>query len=110
MAALLWHSVPRLDSPNKIWLLPEPVARWLGIGLLLGPLYTALTEFLAGAPQGSSWNHPLAWIVTGAGLLVGATGAFFRPGGLDLGRWFAVLTDYAFTPKRAAWRPTGGVE
>lgn len=106
----MWHPVPRLDSPNKIWLLPEPVARWLGVGLMLGPIYAALSEFLTGQRQGVSWEHPLAWIVTGAGLAVGATGAFFRPGGLDLGRWLSVLLDYALTPKRATWKPVGGSE
>jgi len=106
----MWHAVPRLDSPDKIWLLPKPVACWLGVGVLLGPIYSALAEYLAGQRQGASWDHPLAWIVTGVGLAVGVTGAFFRPGGLDLGRWLSVVLDYALTPKRATWRPTGGSE
>ena len=29
----LWHPVPRLDRPDRLWLLPAPQAKWLAGGL-----------------------------------------------------------------------------
>jgi hypothetical protein len=40
--------------------------------------------------------------------MVGTVGAFWRPGGLHVGEWGAVLADWLLTPRKAVWEPTGG--
>jgi len=102
----MWHAVPRLDRPNKVWLLPAPVAKWIGMGVLAGPIFAQLGELVAW-PQGTAWDHGLTWIVWLAGMAAGVTGAFVRPGGHDLGYWLSAVLNYTATPKRARWRPGG---
>jgi len=101
----LWHPVPRLDAPDRLWLLPAPQAKWLGAGLFSGPLLAQLLAFFGGYGPTDVWGLPAVWIAWLAGLLVGAVGAFWRPGGLHLGRWASVLVDWLLVPKNAVWRP-----
>jgi hypothetical protein len=44
----LWHPVPRLDAPDRLWLLPAPQAKWLGAGLFSGPLVAQLLNACTG--------------------------------------------------------------
>ena len=50
----------------------------------------------------------IVWLVWLAGLIVGAVGAFWRPGGLHLGEWASVLVNFVLVPRRAVWKPQGG--
>ena len=104
----LWHGAPRLDSPDRLWLLPAPQAKWLGAGLFSGPLLAQLLGSLGGYGPSEVWSQPIVWLVWLTGALVGAVGAFWRPGGLHVGAWAAVLADWLLVPRRAVWRPTGG--
>ena len=106
----LWHGVPRLDSPDRLWLLPAPQAKWLGAGLISGPLVAQLLVFFGGYGRADVWSLPVVWAVWALGLVLGALGAFLRPGGLHVGEWVAVLVDYVLVPRRAVWRPGGGGE
>jgi hypothetical protein len=103
----LWHPVPRLDAPDRVWLLPAPQAKWLGAGLFSGPLAAQLLAVLGGYSPAAVWGLPVVWLVWLAGLAFGALGAFWRPGGLHVGQWLGVLVDWLLVPRRAAWKPTG---
>jgi hypothetical protein len=103
----LWHPVPRLDAPDRLWLLPAPQAKWLGAGLFSGPLAAQLLVFFAGYGPAAVWGLPAVWLVWLAGLVLGAAGAFWRPGGLHVGQWLGVLVDWLLVPRRCVWRPTG---
>lgn len=100
----LWHTTPRLDSADKLWILPAPVAKWLGGAFVAGP---AAAQALVLAGHAHPWGAPGLWAAWALALLVGAGGAFVRPGGLDLARWAGVLVAYALLPKRAVWKPVG---
>jgi hypothetical protein len=104
----LWRTVPRLDSPDRLWLLPAPQAKWLGAGVFSGPLLAHLLAFLGGYSPEAVWSLPAVWLIWLAGIIVGAVGAFWRPGGLHLGAWAAALVNYALVPRRAVWTPGGG--
>ena len=104
----LWRNVPRLDSPDRLWLLPAPQAKWLGAGLFSGPLLAQLLGSLGGYGPSEVWSQPIVWLVWLTGALVGAVGAFWRPGGLHVGVWAAVLVNFVLVPRRAVWRPGGG--
>jgi hypothetical protein len=106
----LWRNVPRLDSPDRLWLLPAPQAKWLGAGVFSGPLLAQLLAFFGGYTPESVWSLPVVWLVWLAGTIVGAVGAFWRPGGLHLGEWTAALVDYVLVPRKAVWKPTGDGE
>jgi hypothetical protein len=103
----LWHGVPRLDNPSRIWLLPAPVAKWLILGALVGPLYAQASDFVLSQKPGTAFLDGLTWVIALVGLCVGLTGAFFRPGGHDLGRWLQCLLDYAASPRTTRWKPGG---
>jgi hypothetical protein len=103
----LWHPVPRLDAPDRVWLLPAPQAKWLGAGVFSGPLVAQALAFLGGYGPADVWGLPAVWIAWLVGALVGAVGAFWRPGGLHVGAWAAVLADWLLVPRRATWRPGG---
>lgn len=104
----LWRYTPRLDSPDRLWLLPAPQAKWLGAGLFSGPLLAQLLAFFGGYGPSDVWSLPVVWAVWLAGLVAGAVGAFYRPGGLHLGEWVSALVNYALVPRRATWMPPGG--
>ena len=108
MGEPLWHGVPRLDRPDRLWLLPAPQAKWLGAGLFSGPLLAQLLAFLGGYGPADVWSLPVVWLVWLCGLIVGAVGAFWRPGGLHVGEWAAVLVNFVLVPQRAIWKPVGG--
>jgi hypothetical protein len=103
----LWHPVPRLDAPDRVWLLPAPAARWLAAGLFAGPLVAQVAVLLGGYGPAAAWGLWWVWLAWLVGAIVGAVGAFWRPGGLHLGRWLAVVSDYALAPRRCVWKPTG---
>jgi hypothetical protein len=103
----LWHPVPRLDAPDRVWLLPAPQAKWLGAGVFSGPLVAQALAVLGGYGPADVWSLPVVWLAWLAGAIVGALGAFWRPGGLHVGEWAAVLTDWLLVPRRATWRPAG---
>jgi hypothetical protein len=77
----LWHPVPRLDAPDRVWLLPAPQAKWLGAGVFSGPLVAQALVVLGGYGPADVWSLPVVWIAWLAGALVGALGAFWRPCG-----------------------------
>ena len=104
----LWHAVPRLDAPDRLWLLPAPQAKWLGAGLFSGPLVAQLLASVGGYGPTAVWGLAPVWAVWLVGLALGAVGAFWRPGGLHAGQWASVLVDWLLVPRRAVWRPGGG--
>jgi hypothetical protein len=104
----LWHGVPRLDRPDRVWLLPAPQAKWLVAGVFSGPLLAQFLAFLGGYGPSEVWSLAVVWLVWLCGLIVGTVGAFWRPGGLHLGEWTAALVNYALVPRRAVWKPVGG--
>src|SRR5688572_29744712 len=108
MSESLWHPVPRLDAPDRLWLLPAPQAKWLGAGVFTGPLAAQLLVFFGGYDPAGVWSLLALWLVWGLGVLCGAVGAFHRPGGLHLGQWAAVAVNWLLVPRRATWRPIGG--
>src|SRR6266542_3288529 len=83
----LWHAVPRLDAPDRLWLLPAPLAAWLGVGLFSGPLVAQLLAFFGGAGPVAVWGDWRVWVVWLVGVLLGGAGACCRPGGRHLGQW-----------------------
>jgi hypothetical protein len=99
----LWHGVPRLDTPDKLWLLPAPVAKWLGAGVSSGPVLAQWFVFFGGQTPEGVWSLPVVWLVWLAGMLVGALGAFWRPGGLNVAQWPAVLVDWTLVPRKTVW-------
>lgn len=107
--ALLWHPVPRLDAPDRLWLLPAPVAKWLGAGVFSGPVLAQLLALVWGINPADAWSIWYVWLVWCVGLLVGAVGAFWRPGGLHVGQWASVRLDYALLPRRCVWKPGSGL-
>jgi hypothetical protein len=104
---VLWHPVPRLDAPDRVWLLPAPQATWLGAGLLSGPLFAQLLAFLGGYGPADVWGVWWVWAAWALGVVSGALGAFMRPGGRHLGQWAGTLLEYALVPRRAVWKPVG---
>lgn len=103
----LYHPIPRLGSPDKILLLPAPVAFWLAGGFFAPFVLWQLLGLLTGVPLADLFGDGRLIAFGCASVLVGACGAFVRPGGLDLARWAGVLMDYALLPKRAVWKPVG---
>jgi hypothetical protein len=103
----LWHPVPRLDAPDRVWLLPAPQAKWLGLGVLSGPLLAQLLASFGGYGPRAVWGLPVVWAVWALALTVGAVGAFWRPGGLHVGQWLAVAIEWRLVPRRAVWKPVG---
>ena len=105
--AAIRHAVPRLDAPDRLWLLPLPVAKWLGAGLVTGPLVEYGYATVYALPLDQGWNEPLVWLVWALAGVLAAIGAFVRPGGLDAAQWVTVLAAYSLVPRRAVWRPLG---
>ncbi len=103
--ARCWHSTPRLDAPDRIFLLPLPLAKWLAAGALSGPIAATVTAWTAGIPEAAAWSLPVVWLAWACGLLVSLLGAFVRPGGLHALAWGIVWSDYVLAPQRAVWRP-----
>lgn len=101
----LFHPVPRLDAPDKLWLLPAPVAKWLGGGITSGPVAAYALPLVTGAPLADGFTSPPVLLVWCVGIVVGCVGAFVRPGGLDLGQWAQAWLRYQVTPRRAVWWP-----
>lgn len=101
----LFHSVPRLDAPDRVWLVPVPIAKWLAAGALSGPAAATLTALSTGIPEPDAWSLPAVWAVWAAGLVVSVVGAFVRPGGLHAAAWLSAWADYLLRPRRATWRP-----
>ena len=101
----LWHGVPRLDRPDRLWLLPAPQAKWLGAGLFSGPLLAQLLAFPGGYGPANVWSLPVVWLVWLTGAIVGAVGACWRPGGLHVGAWASALVNYVLCPRRSVWKP-----
>ena len=103
----LWHPVPRLDAPDRIWLLPTAQAKWLGAGLFSGPLVAQALSLLEGIAPAAVWGDARVWVAWLIGLALGCLGAFYRPGGRHLGQWAGTLLDYHLRPRRATWQPVG---
>ena len=103
----LWHPVPRLDAPDRLWLLPASVAKWLAAGVFSGPVLAQLLALVWGISPADAWSLWYVWAVWIAGLVVGAAGAFWRPGGRHVGQWAGTLLDFALTTRRASWKPVG---
>lgn len=105
MADALTHMTPRLDAPDRVWLIPLPVAKWLVAGGLSGPVADTVYAALHGSSHAAAWNEPVVWLVWVVGLVLSCVGAFVRPGGVDAVRWLAVYVDYLLVPRRAVWCP-----
>src|ERR687886_2318246 len=90
----LWHAVPRLDPPDRVWLLPAPMAKWLAAGLFSGPLVAQVLAFFGGAGPVAVWGDWRVWVIWLVGLLLGCVGACCRPGGRHLGQWANTIIDY----------------
>lgn len=101
----MFHRVPRLDAPGRVWLLPLPVARWLVAGVLSGPAMNTALSFFQGIPQEQAWGTPVVWVAWLLGLALSCVGAFVRPGGIHAARWAVILVDYQLVPRRAVWCP-----
>ena len=101
----LHHSVPRLDAPDRVWLVPVPIAKWLAAGALSGPAAATLTALNTGMAEADAWNLPAVWLVWALGLLLSVVGAFVRPGGLHAAAWAVAWSDYVLSPRRAVWSP-----
>jgi hypothetical protein len=96
-AAGLWHDVPRLDRPPRLWIIPQDKAVWLGAGL--APAAVAVTV---------DWRllaDPVLWAVALVGAAVGVGGALVQPEGRSLPRWIWAWVSWTTQPKRASWRP-----
>src|SRR5919202_4337422 len=76
----LWHAVPRLDAPDRVWLLPAPVAAWLAAGLCSGPLVAQVLALFGGAGPVAVWGDWRVWVIWLTGMLLGCGGACCRPG------------------------------
>jgi hypothetical protein len=103
----LWRNVPRLDSPDRLWLLPAPQAKWLGAGLASGPVASQVFAVTTGHGPVLVWGDWQVWVIWAIGLTAGCVGAFYRPGGRHLGQWMGTLLDYHLRPRRATWKPVG---
>ncbi len=101
----LFHSVPRVDADDRIFLLPLPLAKWLTAGAFSGPIAATLTSWTTGMPQADAWSLPIVWLAWASGLVVALLGAFVRPGGLHALAWGVVWSDHVLAPQRAVWRP-----
>ena len=105
MAETLHHTVPRLDAPDRVWMIPMPVAKWLGAGIVSGSLANYGVAFWNEVSLDQALNEPAVWLVWGIGITLSLVGAFVRPGGLHAARWASVLVDYLLVPRRAVWKP-----
>ena len=96
-AAGLWHDVPRLDRPPRLWIIPQDKAVWVGAGL--APAAVAVTV---------DWRlltEPALWLIALAGAAAGIGGALVQPEGRSLPRWLWAWANWTMQPKRASWRP-----
>ena len=96
-AAGLWHEVPRLDRPPRLFVLPQDKAVWLAAGL--GPAAAAVTL---------DWHlltDPALWALALVGAVVGIGGAYVQPEGRSLPRWALAWISWRTQPKRAVWKP-----
>jgi hypothetical protein len=99
------HEVPRLDAPERIGPLPASLAKWLGAGVVSGPLLSQLLAVLSpDYTLVSVWNLPVLWLFWGLIFAGCATVAFVRPGGLHLAQWWVVLVDFHLRQRKAVWR------
>jgi hypothetical protein len=103
----LYHPVPRLDAPDRLWLLPAPVAKWLAAGVFSGPVLAQLLAFFQGFAPADAWSLWYVWAAWCVGIVVGVLGAFWRPGGRHVGQWAGTLLDFVLVPRRAVWKPVG---
>lgn len=95
----LSHTLPRLDAPDKISILPAPAAKWLAAGLFTVPAICALSVTLLRVSQQHVWGNPLVWVLWGLCVVIGCVGAIYRPGGLGLDEWLRVLINYYANPR-----------
>ena len=78
----LWHPVPRLDAPDRLWLLPAPQAKWLAAGIFTGPLAAQLLVFFGGEDPAGVWSLLALWLVWG--LAASPCGGQGRPASLGV--------------------------
>jgi hypothetical protein len=96
-AAGLWHEVPRLDRPPRLFVLPQNKAVWVGAGLAPAALAVTLDWHLL--------TDPVLWAVALAGAVVGVGGAYIQPEQRSIVRWAWAWASWKTQPKRAVWKP-----
>jgi hypothetical protein len=93
----LWHDVPRLDRPSRLWIIPADAAAWVAGGL--APAAVAVNV---------DWRliaDPAVWLLALVGLLLGLVGAYWQPERRNVARWATAWLAFCGTPRRASWKP-----
>jgi hypothetical protein len=96
-AAGLWHDVPRLDRPSRLWIIPADKATWLAAGM--APAAIAVNF---------DWRliaDPAVWVLALIGTLLGILGAYWQPERRNVARWAMAWVSFHGTPRRASWKP-----
>jgi hypothetical protein len=93
----LWHDVPRLDRPSRLWIIPADKAAWVAGGLAPAALAVNLDWRLV--------VDPAVWLLTLVGLIVGLLGAYWQPERRSFPRWALAWLAFHGTPRRASWKP-----
>jgi hypothetical protein len=93
----LWHEVPRLDRPSRLWVVPADKAVWVAGGLAPAALAVNFDWRLV--------VDPAVWAIALAGLVAGLLGAYWQPERRSLPRWALAWIAFHGTPRRASWKP-----
>jgi hypothetical protein len=93
----LWHDVPRLDRPSRLWIVPADKAAWVAGGLAPAAVAVNLDWRLVA--------DPAVWLLALAGLVLGLVGACWQPERRSLPGWALAWLAFRGTPRRATWKP-----
>lgn len=99
-AARLCCTVPRLDRPFRLWIVPADKLTWLAGGLAPAMLWLNF--------DWSAMVEPSWWGLTIVGGFLGAVGGSWQPERRHVARWFLAWLGFVCTPRRAVWRPGKG--
>ena len=93
----LWHDVPRLDRPSRLWVVPADAAAWVAGGLAPAAVAVNLDWRLVAEPS--------VWLLALLGLGLGLPAGPRQPERRSLPRWAVAWLAFHGTPRRATWKP-----
>lgn len=93
----LWHEVPRLDRPSRLWIVPADKAVWVAGGIAPAALAVNFDWQLV--------VEPTVWLLALVGLILGLVAAYWQPERRSVPRWGLAWVAFHSTPRRASWKP-----